>query len=77
MGLSYAIEQRLCPAEPTSNTAVEQMMDEEECEDNSPTFQVQAFQWFCQSTKEVKHFRIPAEEQNAGRVVYYFHRVDL
>ena len=39
--------------EPVDDCKLEQMLGEEECEDDSPTFQVKASQWFWQRTKSV------------------------
>ena len=62
------------PAEPTSNNAIEQMVLDEEDSPPSLTFQMLASQWVWQRTKSVS---IPAEEQNAGRVVDYFYRMEF
>ena len=62
------------PAEPTSNNAIEQMVLDEEGSPPSLTFQMLASQWVWQRTKSVS---IPAEEQNAGRVVDYFYRMEF
>ena len=62
------------PAEPTSNNAIEQMVLDEEDSPPSGTFQMLASQWVWQCTKSVS---IPAEEQNAGRAVDYFYRMEF
>ena len=62
------------PAELTSNNAIEQMVLDEEDSPPSLTFQMLASQWVWQLTKSVS---IPAEEQNAGRVVDYFYRMEF